>query len=594
VSTPPYDPARDERVERVLLVLMGARLALAIGGLAIGITLDAIGRETPATQWPGFYVAVALSFVATLVYRPFVGRIQRPRAFAAINVATDLALVSALVLFSGGKDSVFTFLYVAVGLYAGVLFPGAGAFGCAAAGAFAYAGVLLIGHRGWLGPGLGSERFPVLITSWAVHASALLGAAGLSGFLSRELMRTGTALAERTQDLEQLRTLHQRTVESLKSGLLTTDLEGSVTSFNQEAQRITGLTRPEALGRDLEEVLPGVRGLRRNVAAADTGARARMQYAGPGARLLHLGIGAYVLRDASNAPIGEVVIFQDVTDVVAMERELRRSERLAAVGELSASIAHEIRNPLAAISGSIQVMQSNAASFAQRAQVSRSEAEPSEDHRAGERRPEGETRADQSRRLMEIVLREVDRLDRLIGDFLQFARPGEPQIELVPLAELVGEVLEMFEASRPAKVRVECDLREGLGVHADPGQLRQVLWNLLVNASQAMPDGGGVRIEARPARGRAPQDDSSAGRMDEEKPLWAEITVMDQGVGIPRELVDRVFDPFFTTKSGGTGLGLAIVHRVIAEHRGVVRVERGAAGFRTAIRISLPRAELAS
>ncbi len=558
-------PDHADQVERLLLVLMGARLALAIGSLAIGIALDAIGRETPATQWPGFYVAVALCFVATLVYRPFVGRIQRPRAFAAVNVATDLALVSALVSFSGGKDSVFTFLYAAVGLYAGVLFPGAGALACAVAGAFAYAGVLALGYRGWLGPALGSEPFPMLITSWAVHAAALLGAAGLSGFLSRELLRTGTALAERTQDLAHLRTLHQRTVESLKSGLLTTDLDGRVTSFNQEAQRITGLGRAEALARDLEEVLPGVRALHAGVPAAGPGSRARMQYAGPGGVALHLGIGAYVLRDASGAAEGEVVIFQDVTDVVAMERELRRSERLAAVGELSASIAHEIRNPLAAISGSIQVMQKD-----------------------------GPARSPESHRLMEIVMREVDRLDRLIGDFLSFARPGEPQIELVRLEDLVGEVLAMFEASRPAQVSVEQDLHAGLGVHADPGQLRQVLWNLIVNAAQAMPEGGAVRIEARPRHGRAPQERRSSGRMDEQKPVWAEITVMDQGVGIPKELVDRVFDPFFTTKPGGTGLGLAIVHRVIAEHRGVVRVARGAGAFRTAIRLSLPRAEVAS
>ena len=225
-----------------------------------------------------------------------------------------------------------------------------------------------------------------------------------------------------------------------------------------------------------------MRALRARARAAEPGARARMQYAGPGGAALHLGVGAYALRDASGDAEGEVVIFQDVTDVVAMERELRRSERLAAIGELSASIAHEIRNPLAAISGSIQVMQAN-----------------------------GPARAVESRRLMEIVMREVDRLDRLIGDFLSFARPGEPRIELVPLAELVSEVLAMFEASRPAKVAVECDLHEGLGVHADPGQLRQVLWNLLVNAAQAMPEGGVVRIEARPARRRAPQDGGDRG-----------------------------------------------------------------------------------
>ncbi len=290
-----------------------------------------------------------------------------------------------------------------------------------------------------------------------------------------------------------------------------------------------------------------------------------MVFAGPEGSSLHLGIGAYVLRDASNAAAGEVVIFQDVTDVVAMERELRRSERLAAVGELSASIAHEIRNPLAAISGSIQMMKSDG--------------------------PGGRVDSD---RLMGIVLREVDRLDGLITDFLSFARPGEPRIERVTLADLVGEVLEMFEAARPAAVGVECDLHAGLAVHADPGQLRQVLWNLLVNAAQAMPDGGALRIEARPSRRGAAQGERFPGRMDEKKPVWAEITVMDQGVGIPKEIVDRVFDPFFTTKAGGTGLGLAIVHRVVAEHHGLVRVERRAGAFRTAFCLLLPNAEVAS
>jgi two-component system sensor histidine kinase PilS (NtrC family) len=504
-------------------------------------------------------VAVALCFVAALVCRPFVGRIERPRLFAAINVAIDVALVSALVLFSGGRDSVFTFLYVVVGLYGGILFPGMGAIACASGGAFAYGVVLVVGMRGWLGFAPSSAPPAVIATSWLVHASALVGAAALAGFLSRELVRAGVALAERTQDLAHLRTLHQRTVESLKSGLLTTDLDGRVTSFNQEAQRITGLTRTQALGRELEEVLPGLRALRGGPRAREHSGRTRMEYAGPNGRVLHLGVGAYVLRDMSGAADGEVVIFQDVTEVVAMERELRRSERLAAIGELSASIAHEIRNPLAAISGSIQVLQKG---------------------------------GDEAPRLMSIVLREVDRLDRLIGDFLSFARPGEPRIEWVDLGDAVHEVLEMFEASRPANVAVESDLHAGLGVQADPGQLRQVLWNLVLNAAQAMPEGGIVKIEARPRRDRASQDSASAGRMDEEKAVWAEVAVMDQGVGIPKELVDRVFDPFFTTKAGGTGLGLAIVHRVIAEHHGVVRVGRGSAGFVTAIRLSLPRAEV--
>ncbi len=532
---------------------MGARLALALGSLVIGVALDAIGRDVYATDGPAFYVTVVLCFVATLVYRPFVGRIRRPHFFAAINVATDLALVSAMVLFSGGKDSVFSFLYVVVGLYGAMLFPGRRAVLGALAGSLAYGIVLAVGPSG-LAEG-GARALPALISSWFVHSAAMLGVAALAGGLAHELVRTGIALEERSHDLAQLRTLHQRTVESLKSGLLTTDLEGRVTSFNREAQRITGRTRDEAIGQDLEGVLPGMAACR-----AGMGGRMRMAFTTPGGRLLHLGIGSYALRDADGEAEGEVVIFQDVTEVVAMEDELRRAERLAAVGELSASIAHEIRNPLAAISGSIEMMQTQKAT---------EEGDPA--------------------RLMGIVVREVDRLDRLIGDFLQFARPAAPQLEEVDVAMVIGEVLEMFEASRCDAVVPECEVAAGLRVEADPGQLRQVLWNLLQNATQAMPDGGVVRFEARLSQGEGAEDRSDGGKpLDSEEPARVEIAVMDQGTGIPADAVEHVFDPFFTTKTGGTGLGLAIVHRVIAEHRGVVRIERGDERFTTVVRVALP------
>jgi two-component system sensor histidine kinase PilS (NtrC family) len=285
-----------------------------------------------------------------------------------------------------------------------------------------------------------------------------------------------------------------------------------------------------------------------------------MPFTTPGRRLLHLGIGSYVLRNAQGEADGEVVIFQDVTDVVAMEEDLRRSERLAAVGELSASIAHEIRNPLAAISGSIEMMQ---------ARVATGEGDPA--------------------RLMGIVVREVDRLDRLIADFLQFARPGAPQLEDVDVAEVIGEVLEMFDATGATAISTESAVTAGLCVEADPGQLRQVLWNLLQNAIQAMPEGGVVRFEASLSQGGDAED-----RSDEEKPFASEeparveIAVMDQGSGIAADAVEHVFDPFFTTKVGGTGLGLAIVHRVIAEHHGVVRIERGDERFVTVVRVALP------
>jgi two-component system sensor histidine kinase PilS (NtrC family) len=253
------------------------------------------------------------------------------------------------------------------------------------------------------------------------------------------------------------------------------------------------------------------------------------------------------------------VIFQDVSEVVEMERELRRSERLAAVGQLSASMAHEIRNPLAAISGSIQML----------------------------RRGGGGGGAEASRRLMDIVLRETDRLNRLLTEFLEYARPGPLRLESLPLQEAVAEVLAVFDASRPPGVEVAVEVEAGLRLRADPGQLRQLLWNLLLNAAQAMPEGGVISLGAQPSE--PPQDRPRGRRNDREEEGWVEIGVRDAGCGIPAEALDHIFDPFFTTKPGGTGLGLATVHRIVEEHGGSIRVQ-SAEGKGTSFHVRLPRA----
>jgi two-component system sensor histidine kinase PilS (NtrC family) len=288
--------------------------------------------------------------------------------------------------------------------------------------------------------------------------------------------------------------------------------------------------------------------------------RARQPYRNRRGEDLHLGLAAYVLRDAEQAR-GHVVIFQDVTEVVEMEGELRRSERLAAVGRLSASIAHEIRNPLAAISGSIQMLS---------------------------RRMEALEPAGEARQLMDIVLRETDRLNRLVTDFLHYARPGPPRRESLRVAELIAEVGKMFEAARPEAVRLEVDVPADLSVSADAAQLRQVLWNLVLNACQAMPSGGRLRISARPAAEPEPQGGSREGRREvAEKSCGVEISVADEGIGIAPEVMERIFDPFFTTRREGSGLGLATVHRIVEEHGGSIRVE-SAPGKGTSVRVRLP------
>ena len=282
---------------------------------------------------------------------------------------------------------------------------------------------------------------------------------------------------------------------------------------------------------------------------------------------LHLGVGAYALRDAEGTAVGHVVIFQDVSEVVQMERELSRSERLAAVGALSASIAHEIRNPLAAISGSIQILQRSSLDAG---------TEP--------------------RRLMEIAVREVDRLNQLITDFLEYARPAPLRCEIVPLSDLISELVRMTAVECPS-LPISSEVGEALRVYADPSKLRQVIWNLLRNAAEASPSGGALRIEASDAPQQEAQEPDSADRMEngetsgQEKSGWVEIAVLDQGIGIEPEVAEHMFDPFFTTKRNGSGLGLPTVHRIVEEHGGSIRIDRGTQPWSTAVRIRLPGPE---
>jgi two-component system sensor histidine kinase PilS (NtrC family) len=242
-------------------------------------------------------------------------------------------------------------------------------------------------------------------------------------------------------------------------------------------------------------------------------------------RRLHLGVGIGPLLDGEGRDSGRIVGFQDVTRLHELAQDLRRSERLAAVGQLAASVAHEIRNPLAAIAGSAELLQFAAAS-------------------------------EDDRRLLSIVTRESTRLNSLVADLLAFTRPRTPEAVPVDLARTAAEIAEAFR-SDPANGRVTLQLAPTEGavwVAADPGLLGQMLWNLLRNAGEATDHAGTVEVRVEREEG------------------FGLIVVADDGPGVPADLRDRIFDPFFTTKPGGTGFGLALVHRMAEEHGGSVHL----------------------
>ena len=537
IPRPGVEPGRDQ-----LLRFMGARLLLAL--LVLGVALTLVGvRDGSEAEERGLYGTMVATFLASLVYVAVLPRVRRLARFGALQLATDVALLTSIVYFSGGKDSIFTFLHVLLIVYAARLFGRSGAYLTTAVASLAYGGMLLGVEQGLL-PRLGDGPTSPTpwFTLWGLYSGAWLLVALLSSTLSRELHSAGRELDRRRTALERLQHHHERTIESLTSGLLTASRLGRVTSLNQEGERITGMMPGQALGLDLEEVLPGVRRCVIDASGCSPGRmRARMEFIHPGGERLHLGVAASVLRDVGGEPSGHVVIFQDVSDVVRMEADLRRSERLAAVGELSAGMAHEVRNPLAAISGSIQMLRAGLG--------------------AGEVDTEG-------RRLMDIVVRETDRVDALITEFLRFARPAPPKLVPVELASLVAEVLEVFAGELPEAVTLECDVPVGIRAHADADHLRQLLWNLLLNGAQAIPAAGRLGVSARLVV--APQEQAWGDRNAPQAAnmRWVEVCVADSGGGIPPEVLERIFEPFFTTRQSGSGLGLATVHRIVEDRPG--------------------------
>ena len=565
-------PQRETR-GRVREWLLFARLALTALSFGIALGLETPGGELTESARRGLFATVALAFGATAISGTLVRSVRKIRLFGAVQIAIDVAIATSLVHFSGGHESVFVFLYVLVTFYAALLFERWGAFGAATLSAACYGAVLVEATGQWRGLAQEGSPLPLiaLCAVWALHVGALYLVGALASLLSRDLHRAGEALDQSADDLFRLRSLHERTVESIMSGLLTTDLNGSVKSFNRQAEHITGIPVGSAMNLDVESLLPGVsRVMQRDLHRASyEPSRSRMPYRNDRGEELHLGLTGSILRDSDGTAVGYVVIFQDVTSVVAMEGQLRQSERLAAVGEMSAKMAHEIRNPLAAISGAVQILRKSV---------------PHEEQ------------SSEPGRLMDIVVREADRLSNLIQDFLHYARPRPPQLEPTDVGALAREVLELFESARPESVAVTVEAEKLIAV-VDRGQLEQVLWNLFLNAVQAMPDGGELCVTV--AERTASQDGESDRRNEGETSVgermrrqrWAEICVADTGVGIASEIQELMFEPFFTTKKEGSGLGLSTVHRIIESLGGALRVSsRQGRGTRFWVQLPLPEA----
>ncbi len=497
------------------------------------------------------YIFIILSYSFTALTMSWLKRVKNFIQYAYLQICFDLLFETGIVYITGGVESIFTFTYIATIISAGILLFRRGAFLAASIGTILY-GVLIDLQFYRILPLYKSIQYPyspvdasVIYYNIFLNACAFYLVAFLSSYLSESLKKTHQRLQQTSHDLNELQAFHHNILQGMQSGVLTTDLAGKITSYNRAAEMITGYSLSEAYGKNLYEIFPD---LHQKIFREDAPDRIEFVRRIETEALTHDGLRVYLgfslspFLDNQSKISGLIGIFQDLTELRAMQEQIARTDRLVAIGQLAAGVAHEIRNPLASISGSIQLLRSELIA-----------------------NPENKA-------LVEIILRESARLDRILSDFLSYARPRPL---MFAKSDIVHEVIfstitllkrdERFAAdtytiqvdSDPNFPKIVCDVQ----------QLQQVMWNLCLNALQAMPSGGMLRVE------------TSLETLDEwelettQKIEVGVIAVSDTGTGMDDETIRNIFHPFYTTKSSGTGLGLAIVHSIVKNHHGTIRVK---------------------
>ncbi|HKL48982.1 MAG TPA: ATP-binding protein, partial [Desulfuromonadales bacterium] len=401
----------------------------------------------------------------------------------------------------------------------------------ASASAILYGSLLDLQFYGYL-PVVGGISMPAALDGAQVfyavfvHVVAFLLVGILSGTVAERLKKSEQALQRRKIDYEELENLNKTILENINSGLMIINPAGRIRSFNAAASRISGYRLEDVYDRPVNEIFPNLDLYDGKLHVVGRGEGRFVDLRG---RLRNLGYSTSLVKDLNGEILGLLMTFQDLTHLKEMEQKLQRADRLAAVGRLASGMAHEIRNPLASISGSVQLLMETG--------------DPSTE----------------DRQLMRIVVREADRLGVLLTDFLNFARPKPPSFEDVDVSRLLDELCRMVSSdNRFAQVELRKDYTDGLVMRVDRTQLRQALWNLLINAAEAIPGQGVVELDADPSQDL--------------------IAVHDSGPGVPQENLGKIFDPFFTTRETGTGLGLATVYAIVEKHGGDVQIGRSHLG----------------
>jgi two-component system sensor histidine kinase PilS (NtrC family) len=543
---------RDLRRKLFLLIAIRVGISTLLLGSAVFVQLTAPGT------FPGepLFLLIGLTYGLNILWTLTLKWTERFRGIVDVQLACDALAVTGFIAVTGGITSYFAALYVLpIAAASSVQFRRGGMM-IATLSALLYVGIVLVQYYG-VAPLLGFRFLnpasmvlpPPRIVAYTTGLNVFLffSIAFLSGSLADRLQRAGARLERASSEIADLQAFNQHVIDSLSSGLATTDHQGRIITFNRAAEAITGYAALSVVGRRIEEVLelpPSVASELIKLAGPGRGRRVESPFVTGDGRHIELGYTATQLRTpGGNA--GLLFAFQDVTDIKKLERDARLKQRLAAVGEMAAGIAHEIRNPLASMSGSIQILRQEL---------------PLTDEQA---------------QLMDIVLRESERLNDTIRSFLAYARPQRFSIVRLDVRRVLNDAAVLLRNSSEVLEGHVIDVRvppTEVAFEADENQIKQIIWNLATNGLRAMRGGGRLTLGAR---------------VEDGGQECVVLEVADEGVGIPADELDAIFQPFRGTFAKGTGLGLAIVHRIVSDYNGEIQVS-STPGRGTRVSVRLP------
>jgi two-component system sensor histidine kinase PilS (NtrC family) len=469
------------------------------------------------------------------------------RHFGFSQTIIDTSFAALLVFFSGSSSSIFSSVFFFPIVASGLILPRKGGLIAAASSTLLYGLILFFETYGLIPSYIHEyiafkpQSFMVNLNHFAVHGLTFFLAAILSALFSKRLLKTENALSDSLKNFDRLAVLYKQIFDNISTGIVTIDGQGTISSANAAIEKIVGPGKASSLiGKNLGSIFPSIELSKENHRQTtdflkDDGTKVRIGYA-------HM-----IIQDSENdlqkseSP-HKIITLRDISEIEKLEQQVRQAEKLAAIGMMSASIAHDFRNPLAAISGSAQVL-------------------------AKEFSSEG-IKSYANFELTNIIQREANRLITTIADFLRFSRPEHCQCNWFSLRSCLDELLQVLRAdpSWPATARIVFDFKKNLDIWADE-KLMFTVFNHFIQNGLAFCPPGNERITVKAHEVKISEDSDAI-----------EISFHDNGPGVPENKREQIFEPFFTTRADGTGLGLAIVKQTINEHHGTITVQNGEAG----------------